>query len=201
MYLLFGTLRGKALLLYLAVFGFTPLADNFRWAQSQVFVMFGVLLFFRWMQRGRDRSAGAMLAALGLLHGYPLVLGGYLIARRRWNAIVALAIAFACGSALTVAILGVAPVENFLRVIGVLGGHRWFSLDPRWEIAAANVSLDGFVARLSPGHRGVVVAIKLVILALTFRATIASGEDRDGRSLALWIATMLILTPVVWFII
>ncbi len=82
MYLLFGSLRGKALLLCCAVIGFTPLADNFRWAQSQVFAMFGVLVFFGLLQRGRDRSAGAMLAALGLLRGYPLVLGGYLIARR-----------------------------------------------------------------------------------------------------------------------
>jgi hypothetical protein len=198
MYLLFGSLRGKAFLLCVAVIGFTPLADNFRWAQSQVFVMFGVLVFFRLMQRGRDRSAGATLAALGLLRGYPLVLGGYLIARRRWNAMVAMAIVFACGGALTIAAMGIAPVGNFLRIIGVLGGHRWFSLEPRWEIAAANVSLDAFIARLSSAHRGVAFAVKLVVLALTFRATVAINDDSNGRGLSLWIATMLILTPVVW---
>jgi hypothetical protein len=197
-YLLFGSLRGRALLLCFGILGFTPLADNFRWAQSQVFVMFGLLLFFRLMQRGRDRSAGVLLAALGLLRGYPLVLGGYLIARRRWNAIAAMAIAFACGAAVTIAIMGIAPVENFLRIIGAIGGHRWFSLEPRWEIAAANLSLDAFIARLSPALRGIGVAIKLVILALTFRTTMTSGDDRDGRSLSLWIATMLLLTPVVW---
>ena len=38
-------------------------------------------------------------------------------------------------------------MENFLRIIGILGAHQWFSLEPRWGIAAANVSLDAFVAR------------------------------------------------------
>ncbi len=109
-----------------------------------------------------------------------------------------MAVAFACGAVLTIAAMGIASVENFLRIIGVLGGHRWFSLDPRWEVAAANVSLDAFVARLSPAHRGIVFPAKLVILALTFRATIAPGDDRDGRGLSLWVATMLLLTPVVW---
>lgn len=121
-----------AILLSLGAVGFTPLADNFRWAQSEVFVMFGALLFFRLMQRGRDRAAGILLAALGLLRGFPLVLGGYLIAQRRWRAIVVLAIAFAIGAVATFAMMGIAPVESFLRVIGIIGGHKWFSLDPRW---------------------------------------------------------------------
>jgi len=199
LYLLFGALNRKmAILLSLAALAFTPLADNFRWAQSQVFVMFGVLLFFRLMRRGCDRSAGALLATLGLLRGFPLVLGGYLIAQRRWRAIIAMAIAFGCGAAMTVMAMGIAPVGNFLRVIGVIGGQQWFSLDPRWELAPANVSLDAFVARLGMAHRGIAFAMKIVILALTFRATVTSSDDRDGRSLSLWIATMLILTPLVW---
>ena len=68
--LLFGSSaqlnRTTAIILSIGALGFTPLADNFRWAQSQVFALFGVLLFFRSMQRGRDGAAGALLAALGL---------------------------------------------------------------------------------------------------------------------------------------
>jgi hypothetical protein len=198
LYLLFGSLGKPAIWLCLAALAFTPLADNFRWAQSQVFVMLGILLFLRALQRDRDDLAGVLLAALGLLRGYPLVLGGYLIARGRRRAVIAMAIAFAFGVALTVAMMGVAPIENFLRILGVLGDHRWFSLEPRWEMAAANVSLDAFVARLNLSHRGNAFALKILILASTFHATLARKDDRDGLSLALWIATMLILTPVVW---
>ncbi len=203
--------RKSAILLSLGAVGFTPLADNFRWAQSQTFVMFGVLLFFRLVQCGRDRAAGALLAALGLLRGFPLVLGGYLLSRRSWRAIPSLAVAFVGGAAATVATIGIAPIENFLRVIGVIGGHQWLSLEPRWEIAAANVSLDAFVARplmlffgtdlprgLNLLHCAIVVSVQLVILATTFRATVNLKGDVQGRSLSLWIATMLILTPVVW---
>jgi hypothetical protein len=163
------------------------------------------------MQRGRDRAAGALLAALGLLRGFPLVLGGYLIARRRWRAIVVLAIAFAAGVAATVAMVGIVPAENFLRVVGIIGEHKWFSLDPRWEIAAANVSLDAFVARplmlffgtdlprdLLVLHRAIVLSFQTVILASAFRATADAKGDPHGRSVSLWVATMLILTPVVW---
>jgi hypothetical protein len=215
LYLLFGPPsqldRRSAILLALGALGFTPLADNFRWAQSQVFVMFGVLLFFRLLQHGRDRAAGVLLAVLGLLRGFPLVLGGYLVARARWRAIAVLAIAFAAGAAATIAIIGNAPVENFLHIIGIIGERKWFSLDPRWGVAAANVSLDAFVARplmlffgadLPRGllllKRAIVISFQMVILASTFRATADLKDDPRGRSLSLWVATMLILTPVVW---
>ncbi len=214
LYLLFGSAqlnRMTTMLLCLAVLAFTPLADNIRWAQSQVFVMVGILLFFRLLQHGNDCAAAILLAALGLLRGFPLVLGGYLIARRRWRAIVVLAIAFALGAGATIAAMGVVPVENFLHVIGIVGSHPWFSLDPRWEIAAANVSLDAFVARplmLSFGadlprdlfliSRAIVLCFKTLVLVLAFRTTASVTDDQDGRAFSLWVATMLILIPVVW---
>ncbi len=200
-----------SVLLSLGALGFTPLADNFRWAQSQVFVMFGVVLFFRFMQKGRNRAAGGLLAMLGLLRGFPLVLVGYLIVQRRWRAIAVFAIVFAAGGVGTVAGVGIGPAENFLRVIGVVGGHRWLSLDPRWELAAANVSLDAFVARplmllcgaelsrpLLLLHRAIVLGFQLAILAGTFRATANGMDDPRGRRFSLWVATMLMLSPVVW---
>jgi hypothetical protein len=215
LYLLFGPAsqlhRGTAILFCLAALGFTPLADNFRWAQSQTFVLAGVLLWVRLVRRRCDIAGGVLLAGLGLLRGFPLVLGGYLVARRQWRAIGVLAIAFAIGAAATVAMIGIAPVLNFLRAIGMIGGRRWLSLDPQWEIAAANLAVDGFVMRplmlifgadLSPGllmlKRGIVLSFQLLILAITFRATAQTEDDRRGGGPWLWIVTMLILTPVIW---
>lgn len=203
--------RRIAILFSLGVLGFTPLADNFRWAQSQVFILAGVLLWFRLMRHRCNVAAAVLLAALGLLRGFPLVLGGYLLAKRRWRAIVILAIAFGAGAVATVAVMGIVPTENFIRAIGIIGGHQWLSLDPRWEIAPANVSLNAFVARplmllfgadlcshLRLAQRAVVLSFQLVILACTFSATARRGDDHDEQSLSLWVATMLILTPVVW---
>ena len=60
--LLFGPssgLEGKTAILFsLGALGFTPLADNFRWAQSEVFVLLGVLVFFRLFECRRDAFAG-----------------------------------------------------------------------------------------------------------------------------------------------
>ncbi len=215
LYLLFGSSaqlnRTTAIILSIGALGFTPLADNFRWAQSQVFALFGVLLFFRSMQRGRDGAAGALLAALGLLRGFPLVLGGYLIVRRRWRAIGFLAMLFGVGAAVTIMMMGIAPVENFLRIIGILGAHQWFSLEPRWGMAAANVSLDAFVsrplmvlfgtelpARVRMLRRVMVLSFQVLVLWIALRATADTKGDPHGRGLSLWVATMLILTPVVW---
>jgi hypothetical protein len=47
-------------------------------------------------------------------------------------------------------------------------------------------------------HRAIVLSFQMVILVVTFRATAKAKGDPDGRSLSLWVATMLMLTPVVW---
>ena len=200
--------RGTALLFSLGALGFTPLVLNLSLSQSQTFLMFGVMLFYRMLQRGRDRWAGALLAILGLLRGFPFALGGHLLAHRKWPAIVFSAITFGAGVALTVMLLGWDVVEHFLRMIGIVGGNEWLSLKPSSEIAGFNVSLNAFVDRplmllfglyLSPTarmiHRAIIVMADIAILAATLRATAAASIE---RSLSLWIATMLIISPLVW---
>ena len=118
------------------------------------------------------------------------------------------AITFGAGVALTVMLLGWDVVEHFLRMIGIVGGNEWLSLKPSSEIAGFNVSLNAFVDRplmllfglyLSPTarmiHRAIIVMADIAILAATLRATAAASIE---RSLSLWIATMLIISPLVW---
>jgi hypothetical protein len=212
LFLLFGPSarleRKTALYFSLATLAFTPLARNLMFSQTQTFVVFGVLIFYRLLQRKRAGWAGTLLAALGLLRGYPLVMGGYLIVRRQWRAIGVLALAFAAGAVATVMLMGVGPVENYLHTSGIIGGNEWLSVAPWLLNAPLNYSLDAFVTRpmmllfgvnLSAGARmirlAIVVAGDLAILISTFRATAGASDD---RCLALWTATMLILTPVIW---
>ncbi|MHB8383714.1 MAG: glycosyltransferase family 87 protein [Candidatus Binataceae bacterium] len=189
---------------------FTPLADNYRWAQSQAFVLLGLLMFQRLVYRREDRGAGALLGMAGLLRGYPLVMGGYLLVRGRWFAVLAMAIAFAGGVAVTASFLGTGILASYIHLLDTTAGGRWFSLDPAIGLLAANISLDAFVSRpivflLGEEPHGTIllargaatIVVKFTILAAAYYAT-RDGEDRDGRSFALWIATMLILTPLVW---
>nr|UXE46223.1 hypothetical protein Hi04_10k_c5981_00043 [uncultured bacterium] len=203
-----GLNRSSAIILSLAALGFTPMALNLVWSQSQTFLMFGIVLFYRLATRGRDRGAGALLAMLGLLRGFPLALGGFLLVHSKWQAIGSAAIAFVIGLWVTVIFLGVGPVLNFLRMVGLVGGHQWLSLPPLWKVTPINLSLNAFVDRplmllfglnLPPAARtiggGIVILADVAILAATFRATAQTSQE---RSLALWTVTMLMITPVVW---
>lgn len=200
--------RRTAILFSLGVLGFTPLALNLAFAQCQTFLMFGVMLFYCLLQRGRDRWAGGLMVLLGLLRAFPFALGGHLLAHRKWQSIVFSAITFGAGVAVTIMLLGWDAVELFLREVGIVGGNGWLSLTPLAEVSGFNVSLNAFVERplmflfglhLSPSarmiHRAIVVTADIAVLAATFRATAAASIE---RSLSLWIASMLIIAPLVW---
>nr|UXE46222.1 hypothetical protein Hi04_10k_c5981_00042 [uncultured bacterium] len=212
LFLLFGPSSGlnrrSAIVLSVAMLGFAPMSFNLFISQSQTFVMFGILLFYRLTERGRDLWAGALLGALGLLRGYPLALGGYLLVQRRWQSILSAAIAFVVGLLVTIMFLGIEPVVNFLRMIGLFGGHEWLSLPPRWEVIPVNLSCNAFLDRplmllfginLPPVARVIreviVLSTDVAILVATFHATAGANEE---RGLALWTVTMLMITPVIW---
>lgn len=203
--------RSSAYILALSVLAFTPIAQNFRWSQSNTFVLLGLMVFLRLVERRYDRTAGVLLALLGLLRVFPLVMGGYLLVRRRWHAVGSLAVAFFIGAAMTYAFVGFAVVKGFFDVsFPLLSGGHWVLKNLDWRLIPLDVALDTFASRfvyflagVAPSasvvlaRRVVVPVVKLGILALTFRATI-SGDDRDARAFSLWIVTMLILSPVVW---
>ncbi|HYB92489.1 MAG TPA: glycosyltransferase family 87 protein [Candidatus Binataceae bacterium] len=202
--------RGVEIALGVFALAFTPLADNFRWAQSQTIVLLGLAMVFAFVREGRDAPAGIALGVLGLLRVYPLVMGGYLLARGRWRSLAWMAATIAAGGAATAAIVGTDALRNYIGVLGLAGGSQWLSLDPRLYFGGANFSLsafiarpieaifgDGAAARAAIFHRGFIAMADVAIVACAFRATRA-GDDDDGRAFSLWVVTMLILSPIVW---
>jgi len=203
---------GNGVKITLAVFAlaFTPLADNFRWAQSQTVVLLGLAMIFAFAREHRDAPAGIALGVLGLLRVYPLVMGGYLLSRRRWRSIAWMAATIAIGGAATVAILGTAALHSYLGVLGLASGSHWLSLDPRLGLGGANFSLNAFIARpleaifgdepsrrVAVFQRDFIAMADVAILAGAFYAT-RRGDDDDGRAFSLWVVTMLMVSPIVW---
>jgi hypothetical protein len=186
---------------------YPPLIDLFLTAQSQVLVILGLALSVRWLTRGRDGSAGLMLAALALLRGYPALMGLYLLLTRKWRALGFTVAGGTIGLAVCAALMGWRVVVDFPLGLAAAGGDRaLFKL--AWNTAPASfvwrvcLYLNGW--HLGPaGDRFARVlgyAASLAFLAFTLKATLkrGSGRDRDWRLFALWVVTSIEVLPVSW---
>ncbi|HYL57348.1 MAG TPA: glycosyltransferase family 87 protein [Candidatus Acidoferrales bacterium] len=186
---------------------YPPLVDNFTYAQSQVLVVLILALTMRWMERGMDRVAGIALAVAGLLRIFPLIMVGYLLARRRWTVLGYAIGGLSAGVAITLLLAGPRVTLSFARALP-------FVLDPRWMMRQVNVSLNAFVERgfvyvlrfpLPPSAeiaRRIVTAIfELAIVAFTYVSTAAPAADRDtdSRAFSLWVVATVLLAPTAWY--
>src|SRR5208337_4541557 len=86
---------------------YQPITDNFFFAQSQIMLLFLFTLFMRGMGSGRHAFAGSIVGLAGLLKVFPLVLVGYLLTRRRWEATFYAGLVLVVGGLVTLALVGV----------------------------------------------------------------------------------------------
>lgn len=185
---------------------FPPVGNNFALAQSKILLLLLLVAMLRCMHRGRDGAAGILLAAAGLLWVFPLLLGGYVILRRRWRMLAYLIAGLAIGGIATLAIMGIATSLSFFNSLDYLTSRTWISSD-------SNLSLESIISRivwyLSANASGDGVEIvrrvcvrgaDLVVLYFVIRATpLDAREDRTWRALSLWIAVSMMLSPTAWF--
>jgi hypothetical protein len=101
LYLLVGADRGLTVTarLVLASLGalFYPVYQNISFNQPQVPIMLGMVIVQRLLVRRDDVGAGLLLAFLAHMKLYPLAIGGYLVIRGRWRAIVWLSVGIVAG--------------------------------------------------------------------------------------------------------
>jgi hypothetical protein len=210
MYLLLAHRRGlscpTAWLLAGLILMSAPVNLNLYWGQSQLIALALMVAAMRAMERERDGAAGLLIAAVGLLRAYPLLLIGYFVIRRKWRAVAFATIGIAAGVFVTVAALGLAQSLSFIH-----GALRLtdYSIVNRVD----NLSLGPFVSRTfwaltgnASGssadwtRRAAVAVADLVVLGMTIRATRADANrgDPDWRVYSLWIAASIMLSPVGW---
>jgi hypothetical protein len=198
----------RYLALSLAAFAilYPPVGNAFALAQSKILLLLLLTATLRCMRRGRDGITGLLLAAAGLCWLFPLLLGLYVVLKRRWRMLGYLIAGLAIGGLATVALEGVRTSFSFLTSIDFLTSRTWLSSD-------SNLSLEAFVSRIfwdifgiasSPSRElarsALVRGADLAVLYVVVRATpLGTGEDRDWRALSLWIAASVILSPTAWF--
>jgi alpha-1,2-mannosyltransferase len=184
---------------------YPPVGEHFFYGQNKIFVLLMLALMVRWMAGGHDAPAGLILGVAVLMRGFPLLLVGYLLLRRRWRAIAYTVLGIVAGGLATIAILGLPQTLSFSH------GLQTVTM-PRLLAVPINVSLGAFVSRMywysidpGPGlsnlvRRLLVVAAQLGVLALTVKATIKSRDsaDLDWRAFSLWVVTAVLLAPTAW---
>jgi Glycosyltransferase family 87 len=194
--------RRHALVVAPLMLAYPPVADHFAYAQCQFLLLLMLVIMLRWIEQGRDASAGLMLALAGLLRAFPLALAGYLVLRRRWTACLWCGVGLAAGAAVTYAMVG-PRCFDFIYGVRWANGFEFLALPVFVSVVAVSSQLFWYSLgpNISPilDHARVVFgfAAQLTIVAFTVRATLAmhGRADRDGRLFSLWIATAMLISP------
>src|SRR5690242_14800486 len=135
-----GLGRDPALAIAALVILFPPVIDHLAFGQNKMIVLLMFVLMLRWIERGNDAAAGAMLAFATLLRAFPLLLVGYLILMRRWRVVAYTIAGLAVGGLLTLALVGVGSTLSFVLAPTYLT-EQWR------EALPGNIAIGPTVAR------------------------------------------------------
>jgi hypothetical protein len=176
---------------------YPPLATNFWFGQSEIFLCMVLVLMLVALRRNHDRLAGLALAAAALLRAYPLGLLGYLLVLRRWKALGWTCVGLIVGGAVTILLVGWSTVANYAALIGVSGGAGLFGRSSALHVPSelikhpANLNLGWFVkwlydrtsSRPIPAYVTIVaVSAEISAVAVCFWATMRiRADDPDWR--------------------
>ena len=185
---------------------YPPVAQNLMFAQTQIVILFLLVVAMRALHDGREAVAGVAIALAGLLRAYPFLLLFYLAIRSRWRALQWAVIATVLGVGLTMASLGIDRSLSWIHVLSWTTGE--------WQAGRAfNVAVAGFISRtfwysfgeqlprsINLMRSGAVLAAQLGFLTLTVVASMRPGIDRrrDAVVFALWTATAIVISPIAW---
>jgi hypothetical protein len=193
---------------------YPPLATNFWYGQSEIFLCFVLVLGLVALRRNHDLLAGLALAAAALLRAYPLGLIGYLMVMRRWKAMGWMGVGLLIGGAATILFVGASTVATFGAQIGLSTGAGLVGLastvnEPLGHLKhPANLNLGWFVKWLydRTATRPVPVSVTVLgglaeISAVTiclWATRRIQGDDPDWRGYGLWIVTISLISPVAY---
>lgn len=185
-------------------------------------VIFLLLLAVPWLMRKRlPEVAGLALALATMLKLFPILLIGYFIVRRQWRVALGAALGFvAMGTALLLAGVPIQPAIHAILTNGTAQDHFYnnqaLAQLPIWLAALVGrgpgphtspvTTLAGYVLIALVALTFVVVLLRCAWQELPWRTRYraqreAGGEDRamrDALGYAWAIATMLLVSPILW---
>lgn len=185
---------------------YPPLVTHFQYAQAQIVILVALMLAIRFLRRGYDAAAGAMVALAVLVKIFPIFMAGYFIARRRWKALGYVAAWLVIGGAITLSAVGSGPCLSFIGASALI-------TKPHWLVRSVNISINGFLLRsigfaiasgashrLLLAARPLIVFAELGVFAMTVVASTrrAHGDRIEAAAFGLWIVAAIMLSPTAW---
>ena len=202
--------RGLSKLTILTLFGFValypPVAINLTVANLKMCLLLCLVSMLRCMAGGYEIAAGFSLAMAVMIGGYPLLIAGYVLCRRRWRILQATFAGLVIGGLVTLWFCGYAVLFSFMTTaMAYLNGGDLIPFP-------ADATLNAFISRqfwefgdqpifaFNMLRHVLVLAAQIGLLSLTVRATLANASrpDYDWRAFALWIVTAVLLSPVAY---
>jgi len=178
-----------------------PAYVNFHHGAVSAVFTFLIVLFFERLARGKDRTAGIVLAIACGIKVLPVILLLYLAIKKRWRA---LGVTLAVGAALvlvSVLVLGWKVHWRFI-VAPQLGYSVHSNLGYDAVFHPENQSINGFMSRVVCGHTaGCSMMIALLCLMTAVAVGWFAGKRReiDGVEAAAVILAVLLISPITWF--
>lgn len=181
-----------------------PLCVNLFWGQSQIILLFLLVMSLLCSRRGFDYMCGATLILAGLLKLYPLFVLGYFLVLRRWRVLMSsiiVAFGLAC---LSIALFGAGVNLQFLSAIraGDLGINSSPSISLLAIVTKAFWLLTGshvLSAGMELARVGTISAVMIAVVTMTVRATACAAGTRNEETVyGLWVAAAVLLSPIGW---
>jgi alpha-1,2-mannosyltransferase len=179
-----------------------PLRNNIAMGQVNLFVVGLLALFMHCDRRGHQAVGGIALAVAALIKLTPLLLFGYLAARRRLRALSAAAGALAVLLSATLLFGALPSWKRFLAELPAMAhGRTILGLFP--PSASPNFSIAGLLARAFGSHPKVVelgapaLSFLLVGVACVL-AWRASGRLSEALALSTFLPAMIVISPLAY---
>ncbi|MCA9176231.1 MAG: DUF2029 domain-containing protein [Planctomycetales bacterium] len=183
-----------------------PLAQQMLQGQLNLLLLLLLTGFWLTARSGRWAWAGVLVGVAGAIKLFPLYLGLYFLAQRRWLGVLGVGAGFAITTLVTMSVFGVdVYVEYFREVAPAVAGE----FQSYWP----NASISGFFRKLLDGSVGHTLPLadlpglaSLLTLATVLAMTIAVGlrcyraqDDRQRDSaMAACVVAMLLASPITW---
>lgn len=190
----------QALLFGALLFLYPPVYEHFYFANFQIVISLLIVIATFCMRRGADRWAGLSLALATALKAFPVMLGFYLLCRKRWRALSWMTIGGVLIGLLTLWGVGLVSL-SFLSTFGFTTSRRCLEVPAYFSVSSVvsrlfwreNVPLS---PSLDTIRKIVIAVVELAVFVLTISATAEVSLDRYWRAFSLWVTAMILLSPI-----
>lgn len=183
---------------------YAPITENSLFGQRQTIILLLLVMVMRSLQRGREATAGMLLAVAVAYRIFPLLVAGYFIVRRQWRPLLYMAFGLAIVGAVTIAAIGLPVCLSYSHGMRLAMSA---TSDPS-DVAIRGVIIRSF-ARMFGDHLDsrieilqvtTVLCAQLTILGLTVWPALRQPRPPvfDHPAYCLWVAAAVVLSPLSW---